>query len=81
MNDIDSYIKNNTLKIIVKPNSPKTEIIKWDNEKQALRIAVKAPPEKGKANTAIIKFFSKLLKKKVLIVSGKANKEKLLRIQ
>ncbi|MBR9691179.1 YggU family protein [Candidatus Woesearchaeota archaeon] len=78
---IDSYIKNNTLKILVKPNSPKNEIIAWDNEKQALKVSIKAPPEKGKANTEVIKFFSKLLKKKILIHSGKTSRTKVLRIQ
>ncbi|GAI82649.1 unnamed protein product, partial [marine sediment metagenome] len=46
------YIKNNQLKIIVKPNSPKTEIVKA--EKDRLRVNVKAPPEQNKANKEII---------------------------
>ena len=79
--NISSYIQNNTLKIIVKPSSSKNEILGWNNSRQALKVAIKAPPLKGKANIEVIKFFSKLLKKKVLIASGKSNKEKLLRIQ
>ncbi len=75
---IEKYIKNNQLKIIVKPNSPKTEIIK--PEKDTLRINVKASPEKGKANKEIIKFFTKLLKRKVKITKGLKSKEKILKI-
>ena len=75
---IQKYIKNNKLKILVKPNSPKNKIIGWNKEKQALKVNIAAPPEKGKANTSIIKFFSKLLKKKVIIVSGKTSKQKII---
>jgi uncharacterized protein (TIGR00251 family) len=78
--DISKYIHNNHLLIIVKPNSPKTEILKWDEEKKALRVNIKAKPEDNEANIAIIKFFSKLLKKKVIIKSGLRNREKLLEL-
>jgi uncharacterized protein len=77
---IEDHLNKNTLKIIVKPNSNKTQIIKWDKEKKALRINVKSPPQKGKANIEIVKFFTKLLKKKVLIKSGLSSKEKILQI-
>lgn len=73
-------IKSNPFKIIVKPNSPKNEIVYFDKEKQAYRVNIKAVPEKGKANMEIIKFFSKLLKKKVKIVKGLKSREKVLRI-
>lgn len=77
---IKDHLKKRTLKIIVKPNSNKTEIIKLNEDKKALIINVKSPPEKGKANIEIIKFFTKLLKKKVLIKSGLSSKEKILQI-
>ena len=66
-------------KIIVKPNSSKNEITGFDNEKNAYRVNIKAPAEKGKANKEIIKFFSRLLKKRVEIVKGKTSKEKILK--
>ena len=77
--DISKYIKNNKLKIIVKPNSPKNKILKY--EKNALKIAIKAKPEKGQANKEIIKFFSKLLKKKTSIIRGLKSKEKILKFK
>lgn len=68
------------LKIIVKPNSPKNEITSIDEDRNALRVSIKAPPDKGKANKEVMKFFSKLLKKKVEIVSGLKSREKLIKI-
>ena len=79
--NIDKFIKNNHLKILVKPNSKKTEIAGYDDEKKALRVNVKAPPEDNKANMAVMKFFKKLLKKEVTISKGLKNKEKLLSIR
>ena len=80
MTEIQKYIKNNRLKIIVKPNSPKNQIIKYDSDKQALRVNIKALPESGKANLEVVKFFSKLLKKKVDIITGLKSKQKVLKI-
>jgi uncharacterized protein (TIGR00251 family) len=79
--NINQFIKNNSLKIIVKPNSPKNEIISWDNEKQALRIAIKAKPENNQANIEIIKFFKKLLKKNISIIHGLKSREKIIKIE
>lgn len=69
-----------TINIIVKPNSPKTEIKAFDNDNQAYRIDIKAHPEKGAANKEIIKYFTKLLKKNVRIISGMKVRRKTLRI-
>lgn len=78
--EINTYIKNGFLKIIVKANSPKTEVTGYDEAREAVKINVHAQPSEGKANIEIIKYFSKLLKKKVEIKSGKTSKEKILRI-
>jgi uncharacterized protein (TIGR00251 family) len=76
--DVHKYIKNSYLKILVKPNSPKTEILEWDESRSALRVNVHAKPEDNEANVEVVKFFSKILKKKVVIKSGLRSKEKLL---
>ena len=78
--DVEKYISNSFLKIIVKTNSNKTEITGYDEARQAVKVNVHAPPVEGKANLEIIKYFSKLLKRKVEIKSGKTGKEKLLKI-
>ena len=67
------------IKIIVKTNSKKTQILSFDKERKAYKVEVKAPPEKNKANIEIEKFFSKLLKKQVRITSGRTSKTKILR--
>ena len=79
--NLENYISNNSLKIIVKPNSNKTEIIGFNKEKKTLKVNVAVPAEKNKANLEIIKFFSKLLKKKVIIKKGLKSKEKILEIK
>jgi uncharacterized protein (TIGR00251 family) len=78
---IEEYIKGNFLKIIAKTNAAKTEIVGWDKNKKALKIAVRAVPEKGKANKEIVKFLGKMLKKKVFIVSGLKSKEKIIKLE
>ncbi|MBL7054220.1 DUF167 domain-containing protein [Candidatus Woesearchaeota archaeon] len=74
-------IKENVFKIIVKPNSVKNEIVRFDKEKGAYRVNIKEKPENNKANIEVIKFFSKLLKKRVKIIKGLKSKEKVLKIQ
>lgn len=77
---IKDFIKDNSLRIIVKTNAPRNDIISYDKERKALRVNIKVVPEKNKANKEIIKFFSKILKKKVSIVSGLKSREKVLKI-
>jgi len=63
-------IKQGTIKVILKPNSPKNKIIKFDSEKNAYRIEIKAPAKENKANLELIKFLSRLLKKNIKIIQG-----------
>ncbi|MFA5141348.1 MAG: DUF167 domain-containing protein [Candidatus Woesearchaeota archaeon] len=79
--EVKDYINNNRIKIIVKANSPENKIVKFDTEKQALRVEIDAPADKNKANVEIIKYFTRLLKKKVRIQSGLTSKEKVLVIE
>ena len=61
-------------------NSLENKIIGFDSNKNALRVEIKEAAEKNKANKEIIKFFSRLLKKKVRIAAGLSSKEKVLEI-
>lgn len=65
-----------TLRVIVKPNSSKNEIVKFDDKELIVRIA--APPEKDKANKELIKFLSKKFKKKVKIAKGLRSRKKMI---
>jgi uncharacterized protein (TIGR00251 family) len=78
--DVNVYIKDSLLKIIAKPNSPKTEIVCYDDMKKALRVNVHAAARENEANIEIIKFFRKLLKKQVELIYGFKGKEKTLKI-
>jgi len=68
------------IKILVKTNTNKSEILEFDEQKQAYRVNVKSIPEKGKANLEIIKLFHKKFKKPIKIVKGFKGKEKILEI-
>ncbi len=78
---MDEKVLVGRIKIIVKPNSKKDELLGYDDEKQAWKVAIAAPPEDNKANIAVIKFFTRLTKKKVTIVKGLTSRQKMLLIQ
>ena len=63
------------LRVRVKPNARKTEILKRGN---CWEIAVAAPADKDKANRELIRFLSRELKRRVQIKSGLRGREKLL---
>jgi len=68
------------IKIIVKTNSGKNEILGFDEEKQAYKVLIKAQPIENKANKEIIKLFHKKYKQPIRIISGLKSKEKILEI-
>ena len=72
------YVTDNSLRIIVKPGKKQNYILGYDYEKKALIVEIKAPAEQNKANKEVIKFLSKLLKKRVKIKSGHTSKMKVL---
>nr|MCK4930120.1 YggU family protein [Nanoarchaeota archaeon] len=72
------YIIDNSLRIIVKPGKKQNYILGYDYERKALIVEIKARAQDNKANKEIVKFFSKLLKKRVKIKSGHTSKDKIL---
>ncbi len=70
-----------SVNIIVKPNSKKNQVKSYDKDKEAYIVEIKAEPEKGKANIAVVKLFSKITGKKVKIVSGMTSRKKMLRFE
>ena len=81
---VDRFVKEGLLKIRVVPNSSREELVgemrEGDTGAEGLRLYLKARPEKGKANLAVVKFFKKELGLKVEIVSGLKGREKVLRV-
>lgn len=82
--DLSKKLENwNILKVKVITNAQKTEIT-WELEDWTIKLKVRAIPEKWKANSEIIEYFSKILnlnKSKIEIISGKTSKIKLLKIE
>ena len=82
--DLSKKLENwNILKVKVITNAQKTEI-SWELEDWTIKLKVRAIPEKWKANSEIIEYFSKILnlnKSKIEIISGKTSKIKLLKIE
>lgn len=75
-----SDIKKDTFEVIVRTNSPKTELVGYDKEKKIFKINLKAEPEKGKANKELVKFLKKELKSEVDIIKGLRSKRKVIKI-
>jgi len=75
---IENILKKNKFKIIVKPNANENKIVGLRDN--ALSLNISAPADKDKANREIIRFFSRLLKKKVRIASGRKSREKILEV-
>ena len=74
--------KGTFLRVIVKPNSKKMELIAERNPDSVL-INLAGPAKEGKANTELVKRLSKLLKistSSIRLVSGHKSREKILLI-
>lgn len=78
--------KNGYIRVKIIPRSPKneiTDIIEDEEGEKTIKIRIKAPPEKGKANAELIKFLSKTFNIKrdtISIISGKTDRLKLIKI-
>lgn len=74
--------KNGYLRIKVIPKSSVNEIAETLSD-GTIKIRIKAPPEKNKANIELIKFLSKQLKiseENISIIAGKSERLKLIKI-
>jgi len=68
------------LRVLVKPNAKKNELLLFDKEKLYCEVRIAAVPDKGRANKELIRFLSKELGIRAEIVKGHKSREKLLRI-
>lgn len=80
MIDPADYVIDNFLRVIVKPGKKQNYVLGYDYDRRALLVEIKAPAEQNKANKEVIKFLSKLLKKRVRIKSGHTSREKVLAV-
>ena len=65
------------LKIKVKTRQVSNKLVLSDN---SVFVYVKDPPQKGKANKAILKVLRKFFKTEITLVSGHTGKEKIVRL-
>ena len=73
-------IKGKLLKVKVKPGSKENSVESWDKETQTLFVRLKAAPEKGKANSELLKFLKRELCIDARLKSGFASREKIVEI-
>ena len=71
-------IPDKQFKVIVKTRAKKNSFDGYDPEKKAYKISITAVPDGYAANKEIIRFLTKLLKRKVCIKSGLRSKEKMI---
>ena len=70
------------LRAKVVPKAAKDEVVGWIGD--ALRLRVSAPPERGKANAAVLDLLSSALgmsQKRMRIVAGATNQRKVVEIE
>ena len=68
-----------SLRLKVNPRSSSDRIVGWIGDR--LKIAVTAPPEKGKANAAVLRLLSRTLGipgSRIRLVSGESTSEKVV---
>jgi uncharacterized protein (TIGR00251 family) len=86
--DFDELVANQleqngffTFQAKITPSAPKTKFLRVMSCTDVLvKIAVSAPPEKGKANTELIRFLSKYYNCQVQILRGETGSMKLIRL-
>ncbi len=68
-------------RVKISPNANENKINEvLDDEEHTVKIQIKAKPEQGKANTAIIKFLGKLFRCECQIISGNTGSVKLVKL-
>jgi uncharacterized protein (TIGR00251 family) len=72
--------RSGTIRVEIKADAGRNEVLGWMPEKEAFKVSIKAPPKEGRANTELVRFLSKILGKEVRIVSGHTSKRKVLKV-
>ncbi|MBP9842201.1 MAG: DUF167 domain-containing protein [Simkaniaceae bacterium] len=75
-------MKTQIIKVKVTPKGSKNEILGWEGD--LLRVKIAAPPDKGKANEALIRFLAKewdIAPSRIQILSGHTSRIKTLECQ
>ena len=70
--------KNIIISVTVKTNQPKTNIQFKENK---IYVYLKSTPQKNKANIELVKIFTKVLKRPVILISGQKSKTKRIAVE
>ena len=76
--DVFDIPESKSIRIKVKTNQRFNKILGYDEATKTFKVAIHAKPENNKANEEVVKFFTKMLGRKVRIKTGFTSKEKLL---
>ena len=76
----DKLQKGVVLKLRVIPNSPAFKLGEFDEPKNELRVKVRSPAQKGKANKEILQELGRVFNSSVEIVKGKKSKQKIVTV-
>lgn len=69
------------LQVRVSPGAARERVLGWRGE--ALKVAVQAPPERGKANKAVVSLLAEVLglpEASIRVVSGETSRDKVLEL-
>ncbi|NOZ81023.1 MAG: YggU family protein [DPANN group archaeon] len=69
------------LMVIVRTNAKKNAFLGFDASQDAYRVAIKEPPEKGKANRELLRFLSKHFRRQARLISGATSRKKRIRLR
>lgn len=73
-----NLVGRDRIHVLVKPNARKTEILSYDEATDTYTVAIKAPPQDGKANAELERFMSKLAREPFVVKVGKTSKRKIM---
>ena len=76
------HLNSVTLKVRVQPNAARDQVVGYQED--TLRLRVTAPPQRGKANAAVVSLLAETLgvtKRRVRILRGHASREKLVVVE
>ncbi|QQS58881.1 YggU family protein [Candidatus Peregrinibacteria bacterium] len=84
MSDFSDFLSREPIllycRIRVLPGAKKTEIVEQMSDGETWKIRIAAPPEKGKANAELLRFFKKQFGIVAEIVSGETDRTKLIKV-
>lgn len=78
MMNVSDYIKNDKLKVRIKPNSDKNEVEGYDESRGVVVVRISEPARDNKANKELVRYFSDILGRRVRIKAGASSRTKLL---